>query len=349
MTPVIPAERILVIQFRMIGDVLLSTPILRALRQHYPKSHIVFCAEPAPAGALKGNPFIDDVMIHPRPATWREEVKFLLAIRRRRFDLVIDLMGNPRSALVSRFSGAPNRIAFARWPRSLCYTMLVDHCHEVQGYTATKRLRLLEPLGIHSSDVAMTMTYTSDEREAVEHFLRAHGVSPNDLLVCIDPTSQVVTRQWPAASFSQLTDLLAERLGARVFLLWGPGEKAYVESIAATTRSKPLLNPAWTLAHVAALMDRADLFVGCDSAPGHIAISQQTPTVTVFGAQRSANWRPPDPRHQVVMTGLECQPCDQKQCGPPLNIACLTTLTVETVFEAVLASQAWVPKLRRAV
>ena len=345
MVPKIPAERILIIQFRMIGDVLLSTPVARALRQHYPKSHIAFCAEPVPAGVLKGNPDIDEVLVHPRPATWRQEWRFLRRIRQGRFDLVVDLMGNPRSAVLARSSGAPHRIAFARWPRSLCYTMLVDHCHEIQGYTATKRLRLLKPLGIETTDVALTMTYTAEEREAVTHFLRAQGVTPDDLLICIDPTSPVETRQWPGPYFSQLIDLLSDRLGARVCLLWGPGEKTRVAAIAAAARSKPLLHPAWELAHVAVILDRADLFVGCDSAPGHIAISQQTPTVTIFGAQRSANWIPPRPQHRAVFAGLPCQPCGKKRCGWPLHTACLRTLSVETVFEAVLACRPWVPKL----
>ena len=78
---------------------------------------------------------------------------------------------------------------------------------------------------------------------------------------------------------------------------------------------------------------------------GHIAVSQGTPTVTIFGAQRSVNWRPPEPQHRAVLTGLPCQPCTKKYCGAPLHIACLRTLTVETVFESVLACQPWVPKM----
>ena len=341
------AERILLIQFRMIGDVLLNTPLVRALRQHYPQSYIAYCAEPVPAGALKGNPMIDEIILHPRPATLREEWQFIRLIRRHAFDVVIDVMGNPRSALLSLFSGARFRIAFARWPRSLCYTNLVEHRSELREYTVEKRLRLLQPLGIHASDSSTIMTFTPEERESVEFFLQENGVRPDDLLICVDPTSHVKTRQWPASFFSELVDLLDKRLGARVCLIWGPGEKEYVEAIAASTRSNPLLNPPWELTHIAALLDRADLFVGCDSAPGHIAISQQTPTVTVFGAQDSANWRPAEPQHLVVKKGLPCQPCDQRKCGPPLDVACLRTMTVREVFEAVLASRAWVPKLRR--
>lgn len=342
----IPAERILLIQFRKIGDVLLNTPMVRALRQHYPQSYIAYCAEPGPAGVLKGNPMLDDILLYPRPATLRDAWRFIRRIREYGFDLVIDIMGNPRSALLSWMSGARHRVAFARWPRSLCYTMLVDHHHEFQGYIIKKWLRLLEPLGIHASDVSTTMTYTPQDRGLVDHFLKENGVRPDDLLICIDPTKRPVTGQWPSQRFSKLADLLIEKLGARVCLLWGPGGKDYVTSIAAATRSKPILNPPWELSQVAALLHRADLFVGCDSGPGHIAISQQTPTVTIFGYQRGTNWRPAEPQHRVVMLGLPCQPCHQKQCGPPLDIACLRTLPVEMVFEAVLASQPWVPKLQ---
>ena len=343
----IEAEQILLIQFRMIGDVLLNTPLVRALRQHYPQSHIAYCTEPVPAGVLKGNPMIDEIILHPRPSTLREEWRFIRLIRRRGFDVVIDAMGNPRSALLSLMSGARHRIAFARWPRSLCYNMLVEHRHELDEYTVEKRLRLLQPLGIHASDLSTVVTYSSKERKSVDVFLEGNGVKADDLLICIDPTSHVYTRQWPAKFFSELVGLLDTKLGARVCLLWGPGEREYVEEIAASARTRPLLNPPWELAHIAALLDRADLFVGCDSAPGHIAVSQQTPTVTVFGAQNSANWRPADPRHRVVKKGLPCQPCNQRTCGPPLDVACLRTMTVEEVFEAVLASRTWVPKLER--
>ncbi|MGQ4808325.1 hypothetical protein NKDENANG_01707 [Candidatus Entotheonellaceae bacterium PAL068K] len=347
MTPSIPAERILVIQFRRIGDVILSTPVLRALRQHYPQSSIAYCADPAPAEVLKGNVCIDEVLIHPRSGTWQQAVQFLHRVRQSRFDLVIDLMGNPRSAILARISGARYRVAFARFPRSLCYNILVDHRHEVQQYSVTKRLRLLEPLGIHATDISLTMTHTQQEREDVARFLSAYGVMPEDLLICIDPTSHVATREWPSASFSQLVDRLSERLRARVCLLWGPGEKEKVQVVAAAARSGALLNPAWDLQRVAALLGRADLFIGCDSAPKHIAISQDTPTLTIFGSQGSVNWTPPLPQHRAVFAGLPCQPCRQNHCGPPLHMACLRTLSVDAVFAAVLACQPWVPKMPR--
>lgn len=342
----IPAERILLIQFRKIGDVLLNTPVVRALRQHYPQSYIAYCAEPIPAGVLKGNAMLDEILLYPRPATLHDAWQFIRRVRRYGFDLVIDLIGNPRSALLSLMSGARHRVAFARWPRSLCYTTLVDRSGE--EYTVKTRLRLLEPLGIHASDVSTTLTYTPQDRELVDHFLKMNGVRPDDLLICIDPTHAAITGQWPGQCFSELADLLSEKLGARVCFLWGPGEKEYVAAIAAATRSKPILNPPWELSQVAALLHRADLFVGCNSGPGHIAISQQTPTVTISGAQRGASWRPAEPQHRVVTLGLPCQPCHQKRCGPPLDIACLRTLPVEMVFEAVLASQPWMPKLQHS-
>jgi ADP-heptose:LPS heptosyltransferase len=347
MTPAIAAPRILVVQFRMIGDVLLSTPVLRALRQHYPQSYIAFCTEPGPAGVLKNNPFIDAILLHPRPATWWQEFQFLLHVRQSRFDLVIDLMGNPRSAFLTYISGARQRLAFARFPRSLCYTIRVDHQHEVQGYTVSKRLRLLEPLGIRATDLSLSLTSTQEDRQAVQQFLSAHRITPDDLLICMDPTSYVRTREWPGDNFSQLTDLLSERLGARVCLLWGPGEQEKVQAIAAAARCQPILHPPWELTHVAALLARADLFVGCSSAPMHIAVSQQTPTLTILGATPRVNWVPPMSQHRAVFADLPCQPCNKNHCSLPLHLACLHTLTVGTVFAAVLACRPWVPKMRR--
>src|SRR5713101_7610107 len=151
--PRLPAERILIIQFRQIGDVLLSTPVLRALRCYYPQSYIAFLTEPSPGRVLEGNPLLDEVIIRPRHATWRQQWQLLRHIRRQHFELVIDLIGNPRSAVLTRLSGARHRLAFARFPRSLLYTMLVTHHHPIPGCTVAKRPRLLEPLDIWATNL----------------------------------------------------------------------------------------------------------------------------------------------------------------------------------------------------
>lgn len=349
LAPRLAAERILVIQFRQIGDVLLSTPVLRALRSAYPQSHIAFLVEPSPARVLQDNPLLDEVIIRPRHATWRQQWQLLRYIRRQRFDLVIDLIGNPRSAVLTRLSGSRHRLAFTRFPRSLLYTMLVAHHHPVPEYTVAKRLRLLEPLGIRATDVTPLLPYTQREQDTVAAFLRAHTITPRDFLVCIDPTHHVPTRQWPGAHFSALVDLLSARLGARVLLLWGPGEEAQVQAIATAARSHPVLIPAWDLQTLAALLAQADFFIGCNSAPLHVAVSQGTPTLSIMGSTYSVNWIPPEPRHRAVLAGLPCQPCEKNVCGPPLNIACLRTLTVETVFAAVQACAPSVAKMRHIV
>ncbi len=345
--PRLPAARILVIQFRQIGDVLLSTPVLRALRAAYPHSHIAFLAEPSPARVLQGNTLLDEIILRPRRTTWREDWGLIRRIRRQRFDLVIDLIGNPRSAVLARLSGAPHRLAFARFPRSLLYTMLVSHHQPAPEYTVTKRLRLLEPLGIQATDLTPMLPYGTREQDEVTAFVHTQAITPQDLLIGIDPTHHVPTRQWPGASFSALVDLLSTRLGARVVLLWGPGEAEAVQAIAAAARAQPALIPAWGLQTLAAFLARADVFIGCNSSPLHIAVSQGIPTLSIMGATLSANWLPPTPQHRAVLAGLPCQPCEQNHCGPPLDIACLRTLTPETVFAAVEACAPWVPKLQR--
>jgi ADP-heptose:LPS heptosyltransferase len=141
--------------------------------------------------------------------------------------------------------------------------------------------------------------------------------------------------------------MLSERLGARVLLLWGPGEEAQVQAIAAAAHSHPVLIPAWGIHTLSALLAQTDLFIGCNSAPLHIAVSQSIPTLTIMGATLSVNWVPPEPQHRAVFAGLPCQPCEKNFCGPPLNMACLRTLTVETVLAAVQECVPWIAKLQR--
>jgi ADP-heptose:LPS heptosyltransferase len=218
---------------------------------------------------------------------------------------------------------------------------------EIVDYTVLERWRLLAPLGIHTTDTALDMLYSHEVETEVSAFLQAHGVTPDDLRICVDPTSYVSTREWPGPYFSQLVELLKQRLGARVCLLWGPGEAEKVQAIAAAATSQPLLHPPWELAHMAMLLDRADLFVGNDSAPTHIAVSQGTPTLSITGAQNHVNWVAPEAQHQAVFAGQPCQPCQpcfQRRCGPPLNIACMRTLSVDTVFGAIQGLKPWVPK-----
>ena len=346
-TPRFSAARILVILFRQIGDVLLTTPLVRALRQHYPESTIMFLTEPSPARVLAHNPFLDDVLIRPRHLSWRQELQLLRQIRQLRFDLVVDVMGNSRSTAIAYFSRARHRVAFAHFPRSLFYSIRVDGRPDIREYTVKKRLRLLEPLGIQPTDLALDFVYAPGDQEEVERFLAQHRIRQDDLLICIDPTHHIPTRQWPATCFSQLADQLHERLGARVVLLWGPGEKAYVQGVATAADSAPVLIPEWGLSPLAALLNRADVLIGCDSAPLHIAVSQRTPTLSIHGSTSDLGWLPPLPQHRGVRLGLPCQPCGQAQCGPPLDIACLRTLPVDTVFDALLALRPWVPKFPR--
>jgi ADP-heptose:LPS heptosyltransferase len=209
-----------------------------------------------------------------------------------------------------------------------------------------KRLRLLEPLGIRATEINPILPYAQREQDEVAAFLRTQAITSEEILICIDPTHHVPTRQWPGAHFSALVDMLSERLGARVLLLWGPGEEAQVQAIAAASRSHPVLIPPWDLHTLAALLAQADLFIGCNSAPLHIAVSQGIPTLTIMGATLSVSWIPPEPQHRVVLADLPCQPCEKMSADPPLNIACLRTLTAETVFAAVQAGAPWAPKLR---
>ena len=141
----------LLIQLRRIGDVLMTTPSIRQLRETFPDAHFTFLTESPSDQVLRENPHLDEILLHRKTESLTESIKFFLNLRSRKFDCVIDFFGNPRSALMTFCSGAPMRIGFDFRGRSWAYTHPVMISEEVT-YAAQDKSQLLKPLGISVQD-----------------------------------------------------------------------------------------------------------------------------------------------------------------------------------------------------
>ena len=139
--------KFLLIQLRRIGDVLMTTPSIRLLRESFPEAQFTFLTEPPSDQVLTENPYLDEILLFRKTETFRETLRFFRTIRHHQFDTVIDFFGNPRSALITRFSGAPIRIGFDFRERSLAYNHPVKISTETT-YAAQDKDQLLKPLGI---------------------------------------------------------------------------------------------------------------------------------------------------------------------------------------------------------
>lgn len=293
-------QGILIIVYKGIGDVLLTTPLLRALKKGLPDSRLYFLTRRPSLGILKNNPHLSGVFC-------REDGP-LSAIRAAGIDISLDFMRSTSSGFYALFSGAKKRLAFS-YPAGRIFHNILPAIRPNPGYTAFDRLQLLEPLGLLHDGPEPELYFGPENAARAETFLSGAGIRPGEFTVTLDITSPRDHRRWPRDSFITLADRLASEFGARVVFLWGPGELDYVKAAAASARKKHLLCPDFDLLDLAALLKRSGLHVGNSSAPMHIAVSQGTPTFTVYSPRNSpASWSPPGPLHSWAQGELSSLP-----------------------------------------
>jgi lipopolysaccharide heptosyltransferase II len=346
---------ILLIRLRLIGDVVFTTPMPRALKRVYPGSRVAYLVEPEAAPVVNGNPHLDEVIVAPRRrglARVATDLQMARRLRRARYDVVLDLHGGPRSAWLALATGAPQRIGYEIAGRTWMYTKVVPRPRELRKrHSVVNQWDLLEaidrwPAG--SPDAArdsVEMPADPAAQARITQRLGAAGVMPDHELVVAHVSAGNPFRRWPEESFSALVTRLASASPIRrIILSSGPSDREAASRIAATARQA--LGPAadrivdfgeFDLAELRALIERSRLFVGGDTGPLHIAATTATPIVGIYGpteSVRSAPWRDPRiPTESVEITGLPCRPCDQRVCEPG-DFRCLTTLKPEEVLLA---------------
>lgn len=348
--------RVLLIRLRLIGDVVLSTPVIRALRRAYPDAHLTYLVEREAAAVVAGSPHLDEVIVVERaqgPARLLHDVGLAWRLRRRRFDLVIDMHGGPRSSWLSLATGAPQRIGYDVPGRAWMYTRTVARARELRPrHSVLNQWDLLGGIDGWTGEapdpardaVEMPLDPSADARMAAR--LAAAGADENTELVVIHVSANNPFRRWPETSF---TDLVAALAGAsarrRLVLSSGPSDRAAAGRITAAARARLGAGRAsqvldigeFDLAELRALIARSRLFIGGDTGPLHVAAATATPVVAVYGPTlpaRSHPWRHPDlVTESIEVHGLPCRPCDQRVCAPG-DYRCLTFLEPQVVLAA---------------
>lgn len=344
---------ILLIRLRLIGDVVFTTPILRALRREYPDARLAYVVEPKAAPIVAENPHLDDVIVASRPdAPGRLAADLRLARRLRaaRYDLVLDLHGGPRSALLAWASGAPRRIGYTVTGRTWMYTERVQRDRSLRPrHSVVNQWDLLTPLGFAAPDPERDATEMPASPAAVRSVaakLAAAGVDPaGGQIIVLHVSAGNPFRRWPAASFVALvTSLIRTDPDRRIVVVSGPSERTAARQIGEQARIA--LGPGargivdeleFDLVELRALMDAAVLFIGGDSGPLHVAGTTNVPIVGLYGptlAARSAPWRPARfVSESIELPDLACRPCNQRRCEPG-DFRCLGSIAPAQVADA---------------
>lgn len=337
--------RILVIRRRYLGDIVLLSPFFQSLRQHWPAAELSLLAEATYAAVAPLIPEIDRTLILPRRARelggW---LKLIQALRVGRFTHVFDLDNREKTAVLTRLTGAPERIALLHEaPPRLpgCYTRIVlDPPAEHERRTISEYyLQALAGAAVPIATRDVRLVPREADRLSVVKLL--DGSVPRLL---VHPGSRSAFRVWPAENFAAICDRVQNELGAKVLLVGGPAEQSLLAAIAAAARTKlETLSASLSVAEFAALAERCDLMLCHDSGPMHVAAGVGTRVVALFGSQNTTLWRPAGENHVVLQAPQPCADCVAPAVcvpGDSYRNYCVRRLTVDTVWTAVRAQLA---------
>lgn len=327
---------ILVIKLRYLGDVLLATPVFRALRERYPLARISAAVPRGTEDMLKWNPDINEVLVIERGSV-REQIRFMRDLRHRKYDCVIDLTDGDRAAVLSRITGAPMRVGFNeehRW-RGLLYTTVVKSTP--RAHRVERDLQALRPLGFEPKSSPLVLRLSSADEADAERLLSELGLwgtGDSRPLVMLQPGARYWFKAWPAERFAELADRLAEGLGSRVLVGGNAAERDLAEKVCAKARTQPvnLAGRTSLLVH-AAVLKRCALFVGNDNGPMHMAATVGTPVVALFGPSNPLEWGPRGEKTTVIYKGLDCRACFHPTCRRGEE-SCMKLISTDEVFAA---------------
>lgn len=345
--------KLLLVRLREIGDVVFTTPSVRALRRRFPDAHITYLVEPPAAPIVASNPNISEVIVAPRRgglAGLAAEVRLVRRLRSERFDAAIDFHGGPRASMLTWLSGAPLRVGYEVVGRSWMYTHSIARPRELRArHSVINQWDLLKPFDIEPPRPDLDpvdMRIDSATASAVAGRLARAGVGAGDRLAVVHVSAGNPFRRWPIDAFAAVVAGLASSdLGCHVIVTSGPSERDAAARV--ITEGRARLAPAdarrvldcgeLSLTELRAVLDDAAVYIGGDSGPLHVAATSHVPIVGLYGPTlpaRSAPWRDARFRAEAVETsGLPCRPCDQRRCEPG-DFRCLTRITPEQVLEA---------------
>jgi heptosyltransferase-1 len=325
-----PPRRILIIKPSAIGDVVHALPVLNLLRRRWPTAHISWLIANRCAGLVEGHPQLDQVIQFDRTrfgSSWRsptaawEMSKFNRSLAQQDFDLVIDLQGLFRSGWMTWRTGAPIRVGStdAREFGGMFCTHLAPVQADAQ---ATERyLQVAEFLGLGRDPVEFIFAINDADRRYIEGLMPDR--KPYAVLL---PATNWATKQWPAERFAALIEPIRQRFGLESVIAGGPDAAVLAASMPGAIN----LAGKTDLRQAVALLEGADLVIGNDTGPMHIAAALGRPLVTMYGPTSPFRTGPYGRLDSVIRLDVCCSPCFSRTCS---HQSCLQWLGIEPVLE----------------
>lgn len=341
-------DSILAIRLSSFGDVLMTIPAVKALREYYPNAHLAWLVEGSVGELLAHQGFIDEVIRFPRGSiqgsmrsgnltkATKEMRGFLKRLRGGEYDLILDFHGIIKSALFSKLVKGKRTIGFgkslAKEKSHLFYHECVE-CENKRLHKVERNMLIPRHLGIDIRVPTIKLEASPDAESYVKEFLVHEGIAPP--LFAINPFSSKGSafKRWDMERYGELIRrITSENLG-KAIILWGPGEKEEAKHLKEIAGEGAFLSCPTDVPQLLALLRRVDMYIGGDTGMMHLAALAGTQVLAIFGPTDHKINGPYGPNHTIIRKDLPCSPCKNKDCR---ERKCLMEITVDEVFRAVL-------------
>jgi len=341
---------IAVIRLSSVGDVIMAMPAVERLREAHPTAHIAWVVEGRARNILEGFPAIDEIIEFPRTLIrelWKKPfgllrctapiLAFRRELRRRRFDLSIDFQGNLKSAACTVMAGARRRLGYdgtqCREPNHW-FTNEVLRLNGQEMHRMDRDLLLAGLAGARFGFTHPRIHFSAEDRRVGCTVIRNPGVGPPVVVLHPGTSDFMPHKRWPLERYAAFGDVLSRRAGARILLSWGPGEEPMVNEIRKRMQQpSEILPPTPTIKSLGHVLQRADLVVGGDTGPIHLAVALGTPTLILLGPGDPRHYYPHGHPERVFYHRVPCSPCRNRSCA---LLACMSEISVDEVAERAL-------------
>ncbi|MFH1782211.1 MAG: lipopolysaccharide heptosyltransferase II [Candidatus Omnitrophota bacterium] len=330
-------KRILIIRTDRIGDVVLSTPTITATRKAFPKAYIAVMVSPVTLDIIEGNPNIDEVISYDKHEGLLGDIKFILMLKKKRFDLALILHSTSRINVLSFLAGIPNRVGYERGKLDLLLTKGVTYEKKLgKKHESEYSLDLLESLGVSVKKEPLLVPINKRSEDDIRNLLEKEGVREGERLIILHPGASSYSKMWPKENFAKVGDILAKDLHAKIVLISGPEQVTIGEEVDHLMKEDVVFLCGKTrLDELAPLFKRASLFISNDSGPVHIASSVDCPVIAIFSRNEPGlspeRWMPLNKKSSFIHKDSGCSICLAHECKK--DFLCLRSITVEEVVK----------------
>lgn len=328
------SKRILIVNVNWVGDVLFSTPFIRAVREANPDAYIACLLHPRCREILESNPRLNEIIIYDEEGAHKSlfgKWAVIRELKKKRFDTAFLLHRSFTKALLTYLAGIKERVGYPTKNRGGIITHAVEEpaedLHKVEYF-----LNIARAYGIDVKDHSYEFFVRDTDRKFVKDLLGKDGVTDKDLIVVLCPAGNWPPKRWPAENFARLGDELAEKFGARIVLSASGKDLKLAEDIKSVMASNPVITAGKTdLKQLGALLERASLVVANDTGPMHMAVALGAKTIALFGPTSARLTGPYGKGDYKVISGNgSCEvPCYDIGCA---DNACMSAIKVEDVL-----------------